>query len=53
MKFSSINLDIKNNTLFIYKKINHIYEENKPTLTLKFYLRNFGLNFPLHRDFQS
>ena len=30
-----------------------IYEENKPTLTSILYLRNFGLNFPLHRDFQS
>ena len=43
----------KNNTLFIYEKINLTYEENTSILTSIFYVRNFGLNFTLHRDFQS
>ena len=46
-------LKYKNNTLFIYKIINLVYQENTPTLTSIFYLSNFGLNSPLHRDFQS
>jgi len=36
-----------------HKIINLIYQENTPTLTSIFYLSNFGLNSPLHRDFQS